>query len=110
MTKPWEETWTVGDLSSVEDALGRTVAITEWRRERDSETELPDRPEVARVLAAAPDLVRALLAVEWTWREGSERLRCAACDGEEPHESKPWRGGHTPTCATDAALRKAGVR
>lgn len=79
----------------------------------------------ARLAAAAPDMARALLAVEWVKeiRQGSEVHACPSCGGltEEAKSTgyyqrvsdfigKPLPIGHVEGCALDAALRKAGVR
>jgi hypothetical protein len=62
----------------------------------------------AKLAAAAPELVRALLAAEWGGSCMSYGTHCPAC-----HEY-PWDNGgrgevHKPDCVIDAALRKAGV-
>ena len=59
---------------------------------------------VATLAAAAPDLARALLAVEWV-----DRNWCIVCDGINPSDADGGQG-HAPDCALAAALRKAGVR
>lgn len=57
---------------------------------------------------AAPDMARALLAIEWSggyvvqYDTGTTDC-CPACMADAP-------GPHMPDCALDAALRKAGVR
>lgn len=103
--KPWEETWAVHRDSSrlvvkVADfpgAHGVAMALDASHIER------------AKLAAAAPDMARVLLDVEWQHRERSEYRRCPTCDGDETTEDEP-RTGHRPDCALDAALRKAGVR
>jgi len=64
----------------------------------------PDCEDDATLASAAPNLVRALLAVEWVEDdEGGEY--CPACE---------WERGttevHGSDCRLDAALRKAGAR
>jgi hypothetical protein len=57
--------------------------------------------DAARLVSAAPDMARVLLAVEWIrGRDGEEC--CSSCDEIRPD--------HDEACALDAALRKAGVR
>jgi hypothetical protein len=58
----------------------------------------------AKLAAAAPDLVRALLLTEWrrSW-EGDTLDSCRACERFRYQ-------GHTADCETDLALKKAGVR
>jgi len=66
----------------------------------------PENESTCRLASAAPDLVRALLAVE------ARESQCPVCDAECYWDDnlsnliKP----HTKDCALDAALRKAGVR
>lgn len=55
--------------------------------------------DVGRLAAAAPDLFRALLAVEWSANPGGRE--CPTCSGMTGL-------GHEPDCALDAALKKAG--
>lgn len=91
--KPWDETWHVGQLG-VEDEDGVPVLADVFEVFGDDD---------ARLAAAAPDLVRALLATEWIYQghETGER-ECPWCMSEE------WQS-HDPACVRQAALRKAGV-
>lgn len=60
------------------------------------------------LMAAAPDICRALLAVEWSERPtmGKNRLRCPSCGCS----LRSLGGdGHDPSCLIDAALTKAGL-
>ena len=93
MSKPWEETWTV--RGSAVQADGRDV-LDAWYRGDD-----PVGGDArARLAAAAPDLVRALLRVEWG---GDQSIGvCPDCDARELH-------GHADGCGLAAALRKARV-
>ena len=97
----WEtETWSVidpdddGDDCCIADGKGNVLV--------EDGLDIAD----ARIMAAAPDLVRALLAVEWvdndTDATGRYTQHCPSCDAYFPK--------HAPDCALDAALRKAGVR
>lgn len=99
--KPWEETWHVGQLG-VEDEDGVPV--------------LADVFEVfgavdARLAAAAPDLVRALLAVEWSGRPGDAHCEWCGAPAEDRYTRDGWTpiGEHEDDCPRQAALRKAGV-
>lgn len=56
--------------------------------------------ERARLIAAAPELYRALLAVEWSGEVDAEFSRCPSCEGYSDD-------GHKAGCALDAAIRKA---
>jgi hypothetical protein len=65
--------------------------------------------DVATLAAAAPDLVRALLAVEW-----GDGTRCPSCGTKSglscTYEECDGVHTHATNCELDAALRKAGVR
>lgn len=94
--KPWEETWMVGpngDDVGMPLEHGRvTVAFG------------PMAEDDARLAAAAPDLARALLAVEWSGVSGYHRVPgCPSCGS--PQSSMK----HDKHCELDAALRKAGI-
>lgn len=85
--KAWEETWKAmpqGEIVSVE--AGRVIF--------DGDTE-----ERSALAAAAPDLVRALLAVDASLPE------CPWCGRDALSIKK-----HETDCVRDAALRKAGAR
>ncbi len=102
MSKPWDETWTV--RGSAVQADGRDV-LDAWYRGDD-----PVGGDArARLAAAAPDLVRALLAVEWVRDEelylGYE---CPWCGARNPDGSIDTYH-HEKPCTRQAALRKAGV-
>ena len=91
--KPWDETWEVG-RSGIETENGIPVLIDELG--------VFDAAD-ARLAAAAPDLVRALLAVE---------LAPGRAPGVD--EECPWCGSiegqtHAADCLRQVALRKAGV-
>lgn len=116
MGKPWEETWAAH--GSAVQADGWDV-LDAWYRGDD-----PISGHArARLAAAAPDLVRALLAVEYDSAVGyeGELHVCPWCDGMDPaREYVRYDGvttsahygvrvGHAPDCQRQAALRKAGV-
>lgn len=90
MGKSWDETWT---------ASGSTVR-NETRDLLESWNFDANAADRARLAAAAPDLVRALLAVEWIGPEAHRR--CSSCGASDIR-------GHYDDCALAAALRKAGV-
>ena len=94
MTKPWEETWTVRDGE---------VAYRVVNEAGDVVLPGPMRQDDAELAAAAPDLVRALLAVEWVHGIRQIAATCPACMAEIALD-------HAKNCPIDAALRKAGVR
>jgi hypothetical protein len=60
------------------------------------------------LIAAAPELVRALRAIEWRHRERDFERRCPYCDGYETRDGEP-RTGHDPDCIVYQALSKAGA-
>lgn len=84
MGKPWDETWHMTAMGGVGDAAGPPYGwIAGFVQAGESASRPADTSMArARLAAAAPDLVRALLAVEWQ---------------------------HDSACARQAALRKAGV-
>lgn len=109
MSEPWLETWEVSQgkgLVSIDNPieqilLGATV----------------DMQHVV-LAAAAPDMCRALLAVEWAGTCNSHEVMCyephaicPKCGGADPHESfvHPDEAGHHHDCTFDAALTKAGL-
>lgn len=98
--KPWEETWHAsmsGHSVRREDGSIVVEARGAFREGRINDLDL---------CAAAPDLVRELLRVEWLMleeeRTGQMLCSCPACRGLRFH-------GHHSTCALDAALTKAGL-
>jgi hypothetical protein len=110
MMKPWEEEWhAVGGGETTEFRIGHAV----YSATREEFVLSNTGPEEARLAAAAPELVRALLALEWSaWsRFAPDVATCPACMGSEPGARAPETlEGHRADCIVDAALRKAGVR
>lgn len=90
--KSWEETWTAAGPHVESDAPEAGEFL------RSTLEHEPSSEGRARLAAAAPDLVRALLVAE-QWSGA-----CVCCG--KLHRVH----GHHATCALDAALRKAGVR
>lgn len=118
--KPWEETWRaeiwthdVGDpiWAIWTDAPREVVSVGVPFAEFDR-----NEPERAKLAAAAPEMARLLLELQWSGSsEGirSEFLpRCPVCSG---HRDNPftgasgWEGGHKSDCRLAEVLRKAGV-
>ena len=105
MTKPWEETWTAqGNLVDSDDNIGEFYG--------------DDAHAQARLASAAPELVRALLAVEWEGDEPHEMWAvCSCCRGINPWHARRWTlDGETEAlvdhrigCSLDAALDAAGL-
>lgn len=55
----------------------------------------------ARLIAAAPELLDALKAVEWAWNAGPPKHQYCACCGR-------WKDdGHNAVCRVRAAIQKA---
>lgn len=99
--KPWEETW----KAHWDSDYSVNLRTTEGRTVGTFGAGGPEGVARAELAAAAPDMARVLLAVEWAGRssQGGDDGMCPACDR--------WKErGHMPDCALDAALRKAGVR
>lgn len=108
MTKPWLDTW------EPFDAMGPKVTVLcppYADHERLSEDEYMARQRArVQLAAAAPALVRALLAVEWKEderRPGHDGRTCPACLGRQWTDGSPAR--HDADCPVDAALRQAGL-
>jgi hypothetical protein len=99
MAKPWLERW-VKDL----ELSGRVEA------EGDLDTYVTDGYESddrTRLISAAPDMCRALLAVEWKGLTNyGTAASCPECDEEQRFGCHL---GDTIPCALDAALTKAGL-
>lgn len=113
--KTWEETWTAQKDCVVEDQAWGTLLIPH----EDAGTDDARNRARAQLASAAPDLVRALLAHEK--RIVSTDGECASCGATvqfrehletraDGHRFHPPYLQHAPSCALDAALRKAGVR
>jgi hypothetical protein len=106
MSKPWEEQWRqVGsDVVTCEkpEWASRVFHEAEVTRVHHARREPSVAHARARLAAAAPDLARALLAVEWGSSERGHNA-CPACAAMGP-------GDHCDGCQLDAALRKAGIR
>lgn len=137
----WNETWTLYDHAT------HVTETNEWlhiikRADCPHETELHAKCDVvmfeksmadgrcddggaylerAKLAAAAPDLYRALAAVEWSgvdrgyWGDGAKPI-CPVCEAGAAEEYRSviegeptiMAGGqHKPDCALNAALRKA---
>lgn len=85
MSKPWLETWLAPD-----DDQDDQDANKGWRA---------DTIEEARLFAAAPEMCRALLAVEYgAIHQGEYECPCCTMPPKHHHE-----------CALDKALTKAGL-
>lgn len=108
--KPWENTWKsfgspVG-LGLVIDDKGNGICGVE-----DTST--------AALIAAAPEMARALLSLEWAMSDEGDY--CPSCQANRPHNPRfkedlrqPYYletpgVGHRDDCVWLAALRKAGV-
>lgn len=95
--KPWDEDW----YPDFGDDENDPVVM----RSGDDSMQAAwiENERCAKLIASAPDLVRALLAVEWIYQghETGER-ECPWCMSEE------WQP-HADGCLRQAALRKAGV-
>lgn len=58
---------------------------------------------------AGPDLVQALLRVEYVHSTTAEDDQCPVCGGLRPKRYEPRRGHISGICSTYDALKKAGV-
>jgi hypothetical protein len=87
---PWEATETV-----VKAKHGGVVARTEYAGNADGGSERAN----ARLIAAAPDMLAVLEAVQWGEQDGSGVSWCPHC-----HHIY---GGHTPPCIVRVAIAQA---
>jgi hypothetical protein len=101
-----DETWTY-DGRWINDAGNRPVACADYDGDETH----------AKLMAAAPELARVLVAVEWLGDSDRHGPYCVACNGLQPcteNASAPVyygaRIGHYPECTLLAALVKAGLR
>ncbi len=105
--KPWEETWWFeatenGESYDVYEVQSSNGRVCETRNQE------PEDLANAKLLTAAPEMARMLLALECSGSShAAETPCCPECRAE-------WRLGrdfaHDPGCALDALLKKAGVR
>lgn len=98
--KPWEEAWrALGGGIVCGDMTPDSWSCAFWHPSGP----IDERAARARLAAAAPDLARTLLSVEWGhYGHETGELECPVCWAEK------WEG-HKPECALAAALVKAGV-
>lgn len=102
--KVWQkETWMAGGAYHVEKVVDRAAPVATIF---DALLEDDFTSARTKLAAAAPDLVRALLAVEWVGQEWD----CGALPDACPRCKAYREDGHTFDCTLDAALRKAGIR
>lgn len=106
--KPWEETWEETEPGN--DVLNGS----------STEVFLHSGPRLS-LAAAAPEMVRMLIASEWDgheWDYGGSEAMCLWCTRKAP-QSNQWLfigprercapRNHDPDCKLIAVLRKAGV-
>lgn len=111
--KPWLETWKRDPESPDCVLVMRSEKVAEFgmgRFHADGNTDA-EAATRAQLIAAAPALVRALLAVEWTEqvREGGACWReCPGCRSDKRQLTKDGRG-HAADCPIDAALTAADL-
>lgn len=101
----WEETWTAEPENDEPDSLWMVLDSESPRclvADTISEAQ-------SRLIAAAPDMARVLLEVEWSAQNQYGQAQCPSCRGDEYKDGEP-RTGHEEHCALFAALQKAGVR
>ena len=102
--KPWEETWTTDWASDY------TVTILRGDSYRVAQFNAggPEGVARARLAAAAPDMARLLLKLEWSDVDYDAATYCPSCWASYPW--KPSDLGHRDDCEWLAVMRKAGVR
>ena len=94
MRNPWDEDWYPDFGDDEDDPLVRRAG------DNNIQAAWIENEQRAKLLASAPDLVRALLAVEWIGPVAHKR--CSNCGASDIR-------GHYDECDLAAALRKAGV-
>lgn len=95
--KPWEETWE----AEHEDSLDYIT-----RGPDGFIAGFDDQKERATLAAAAPEMARVLLALEWKGAELGDDCTYAVCPSCGAYKGEV---GHAPDCGLVAVLRKAGV-
>lgn len=104
MSKPWLETWhktvRVGDSVSIRNNGGTERARAACRT--------PSSPW-ADLVSAAPEMCRALLAVEW-FEHDEGGIYCSYChNGHDQKHPHSIAGEFKGPCIVDVALTKAGL-
>ena len=112
MTAPWLENWRAdggyvhvpdedrdGFFGEKSSYGGSCPSISLEAMERDE-----DRASLA---AAAPALVRALLAVEFS--PDDDHHRCPWCGGASPDNPGIWHRGHMNSCRFVALMKEVGL-
>lgn len=125
--KVWEETWDECDgVVSIEQKHERDFALAgielpdrfDWEQGSnvgafgDMGGASPFNPSAddvarARLAAAAPEMARVLLSLEWRAADERALMCCESCGGVREVDGGK---GHVADCALVAVLRKAGVR
>jgi len=104
IVKTLEESWLLKD-GDIVTSDGECVI------EQSYTGKAPNEAERYQLAAAAPDMARVLIAIEWRYPYEHGGV-CPACDCFNPDGDAPigYAKGHEEDCPLDAALRKAGVR
>lgn len=134
MTRPWLERWRLDvpsagegrSLIHVDGKPNALVVIDECLTSPEGDiVARAAPPKRSALIAAAPAMVRALLASEATNNSGFDaaQIVCGCCEREHDHGwPADWRGQqrhpthavvvtyrHTPTCELDAVLTAVGL-
>lgn len=102
--KPWLEKWEINEPGVV--STGTTGDATFYSMDLSEYAVRSDRAQLA---AAAPDMCRALLAVEWNGMAYGNTACCPACGNIWEGEGSQPRETHAEACKLDAALTKADL-
>lgn len=114
-TKPWEEDWypledTAGELDVYRDldAEGSRTRVLA------SDNARPEDKARAKLAAAAPEMARLLLEVQWTPTGYDHEPCCPICSMSMPRRPEDrdearFPHGHAKDCTLLAVLKKAGV-
>jgi hypothetical protein len=118
--KPWEETWDYhGRVQVPGDGRAHGARLYSDNHEEEWATAWgEDSVARARLAAAAPEMARLLLSLQWVdTSDGEYRERCPVCqnrtrlppDGRMGIPLQIHDDRHSDSCALVAVLRKAGV-
>lgn len=112
MPDAWEETWEYGGRIASDECIVfdkgsyATVSAGSHTVSTAIEHSAQRLPGRVRLAVAAPETVRALLAVEWL-TDAPWCSRCKASRHDDYYGAD--LGKHEPDCTLDAALTKAGL-
>lgn len=100
----WDET---GDCAILDDE-GKIIAETFRTVGPNGFIDRRPAEANARLFAASPELLAALVEVEWAcYHGGADEYSCPSCGAVEKPSGMPYRGVHNEGCVLKAAIAKA---